>query len=125
MPVKADFEVDYKYDSKVDALFIHVKNDYEYDTSIELDNDIILDFDKKGVPVALELLNASRILKSPKYSLNVIRNIKMSIEVDEKSINLHLQMGVIIHNKNQTQSMDTFTSNDMGIPSIETELASA
>ena len=125
MNSKVDSEVDYSYDSKVDSLFIFAKKDYEYDASIELDNDIILDFDKKGVPVALELLNTSRILKSPKYSLNNIPKIKMSIEVDEKSINLQLELGLIIHNKNQTQFMDTFTSNDRGIPRFERELVSA
>jgi len=97
------FEVEYKYDMEVDALFINIKKDYEYDTSIELDNDVIMDFDKNSVPVALEVLNASRVLK--------------------KSIGLKVFLGVTIHNKEQIHSVDTFTSNDTGIPNIETELA--
>jgi uncharacterized protein YuzE len=117
------FEVEYKYDMEVDALFINIKKDYEYDTSIELDNDVIMDFDKNSVPVALEVLNASRVLKTPKYSLNNINTIKMNVDINEKSIGLKVFLGVTIHNKEQIHSVDTFTSNDTGIPNIETELA--
>lgn len=117
------FEVEYKYDMEVDALFINIKKDYEYDTSIELDNDVIMDFDKNSVPVALEVLNASSVLKTPKYSLNNINTIKMNVDINEKSIGLKVFLGVTIHNKEQIHSVDTFTSNDTGIPNIETELA--
>lgn len=120
-----NFEVDYRYDMEVDGLFIHVVKDHDYETSVELDNDVILDFDQNGVPVVLEILNASRILKTPRYTLNNIQKIRMTVGVDEKSINLKLAINVLVHNKKQVQSVDTFTSNDIGIPSIETELATA
>lgn len=116
------FEVEHKYDVEVDALFINVKRDYKYDTSIELDNDVILDFDINGVPVALEILNASNVLKTPKYSLNNIHTIKMHVEIDEKSIGLKASLGVNIHNKELMQSVNSFTSNDTGIPCIEAEM---
>jgi hypothetical protein len=32
-------------------------------TSVELDNDVILDFDHNRVPVVLEILNAFRVFK--------------------------------------------------------------
>jgi uncharacterized protein YuzE len=118
-----NFEVDYQYDMAVDGLFIYVSGDYQYDTSIELDNDVILDFNEDGTPVALEILNASHVLKVPKYAINGIKEIKMTIKVNEKSITLKAGFGVILHNMKQTQLVDTFTSNDIGIPSMETELA--
>ncbi len=120
-----NFEVDYQYDMEVDGLFIYVSQDYQYNTSIELDNDVILDFDEAGTPVALEILNASHVLKVPKYALNGIEEIKMTIKVNEKSISLKAGFGVILHNREQTQLVDTFTSNDIGIPATETELATA
>lgn len=120
-----NFEVDYQYDMDVDGLFIYVSQDFQYDTSIELDNDVILDFDESGIPVALEILNASRVLKVPKYALNGIEEIKMSIKVNEKSISLKAGFGLILHNREQIQLVDTFTSNDIGIPALETELATA
>ncbi len=116
------FEVEHKYDMEVDALFINVKRDYNYDTSIELDNDVILDFDINGIPVALEILNASHVLKTPKYGLNNIHTIKMHVEIDEKSICLKAGLGVNIHNKELIQSVNSFTSNDTGIPCIEAEM---
>jgi uncharacterized protein YuzE len=120
-----NFKGEYKYDMEVDGLFLYVKEDYDYETSVELDNDVMLDFDKNGIPVALEILNASRVLKAPKYSLNKIRKIRMTVGIDEKSINLKLAIKVLVHNKKLTQSVDTFTSNDIGMPNSETELAAA
>ena len=55
-------QVVYDYDHKGDSLFIHCVNPYEYDVSLELDNDVILDFDIDGKPVAVEFLNASKYL---------------------------------------------------------------
>ncbi|MDZ4172042.1 MAG: DUF2283 domain-containing protein, partial [Methanobacteriaceae archaeon] len=81
-----NFEVDYQYDMAVDGLFIYVSGDYQYDTSIELDNDVILDFNEDGTPVALEILNASHVLTVPKYAINGIKEIQMTIKVNEKSI---------------------------------------
>jgi hypothetical protein len=49
----------------------------------------------------------------------------MTVKVDEKSMNLKFAIKVLIHNKKQIQSMGAFTSNDIGIPSIETGLATA
>lgn len=125
MKAHNSFEVDYKYDGEVDALFIHVKNEFSYATSVELDNNVILDFDKKNVPVVLEILNASKILKTTKFSLRNIQDINVNINVSDESISLKLDLTVLIHNKNRIQKVDTFTSNDIGIPSIQTELVTA
>ncbi|MDP1553450.1 MAG: hypothetical protein Q8M06_10600 [Methanobacteriaceae archaeon] len=46
----------------------------------------------------------------------------MKVHVDEKSICLKVSIGVNIHKQDQIQSIDTFTSNDTGIPSIEREM---
>lgn len=119
------FEVDYKYDGEVDALFIHVKKDFSYATSVELDDNVVLDFDTNSVPVVLEILHASKILNTTKFSLRNIQKIKMNVNVNDESISLKLDLNVLIHNRNQTQKVDTFTSNDIGIPSIQTELLTA
>ena len=56
-------EVVYDYDYKNDSLFIYCEEPYEYDVSLELDNNVILDLDTTGKPVAFEFLNASKVFK--------------------------------------------------------------
>jgi hypothetical protein len=51
-----------------------------------------------------------------------INMIKMKVHVDEKSICLKVAIGVNTHKQDQIQSIDTFISNDTGIPSIEREM---
>lgn len=118
-------EVDYKYDGDVDALFIHVKKEFSYATSVELDDNVILDFDSNSVPVVLEVLNASEIFNTTKFSLENIQKIKMNVNVSGESISLKLDLTVLIDNRKATQKVNTFTSNDMGIPSTQTELIKA
>lgn len=119
---ETDFQLESLYDSSFDVLGIRINDDYEYKTSVELSNDVILDFDKNNVPVALEILNASRFLKISKSHLDHINMIKMKVHVDDKSICLKGSIGVNIHKQEHIQFIDTFTSNDTGIPSIDREM---
>ncbi|NYB51205.1 MAG: DUF2283 domain-containing protein [Methanobacteriaceae archaeon] len=125
MKAHNSFEVNYNYDGEVDALFIHLKKDFSYATSVELNENVILDFDSNSLPVALEILNASKILKTTKFSLRNIQQIRMRVNVDCRSISLKLNLTVAIHHMNQTQKVNTFTSNDIGIPSMHKELVTA
>ena len=45
---------DYDYDYVGDSLFIYCIDSYEYDVSLELDNDVILDFDINCKSVVFE-----------------------------------------------------------------------
>jgi uncharacterized protein YuzE len=57
-----------------------VKDDYEYKESVELDERIILDFDKNDISVALEILDASKIFDVPdKQYLSNKESVNMSI----------------------------------------------
>lgn len=53
--------VEYDYDYTGDSLFIYCVNPYKYNVSLELDNDVVLDLDVCGKPVAFEFLNASKV----------------------------------------------------------------
>ena len=90
-------KVVYDYDRQGDSLFIYCVDDYEYEISLELDNDVILDIDKEGKPVAFEFL----------------------------AINLKVKLAVPVHNKTQTFGMNRITTNLNGIPAIESELVTA
>ena len=122
-----NFDVRYNYDIEVDALFIYKVNyvgGSDYEESIELNADIILDFDKEGFPIVLEVLNASNVFKLPKSSIGNIDNIQMSVGISEKIINLNINMEVLNGNIKELKSTNSMAINDINLPNIDAELAS-
>ena len=113
-----------EYCDESDALFIHDKKDYIYDSSIELDYGIILDYDHDGIPVAIELLNASKIFKIPKDSLQTIDKLEVHVKVNEKSIHLELNFEVSLNNKKQNCSLDSLKYNNLSLPNTEVKISS-
>ncbi|WP_459538147.1 DUF2283 domain-containing protein [Methanobrevibacter sp.] len=99
--------------------------DYEYEVSLELDNDVILDIDKEGKPVAFEFLNASKIFSLDKSYFKNLSKIIIQSNITEEAINLKVQLTVPVHNKTQIFGMNRITTNLNGIPAIESELVTA
>ncbi|WP_292601439.1 DUF2283 domain-containing protein [Methanobrevibacter sp. UBA212] len=115
----------YDYDRQGDSLFIYSVEEYEYEVSLELDNDVILDIDKEGNPVAFEFLNASKLFHLEKsYFKNLIK-ITVKSTVTDESIKLTAELVVPVHNKTQIFDINRITSNLTGIPETESELATA
>ncbi|MGL4670568.1 MAG: DUF2283 domain-containing protein [Methanobacteriaceae archaeon] len=117
--------IEHSYDPDADALFISKVDNYEYDESVELTNDVILDFDMNGEASALEILNASKVFNVSKYSLGNIGPISMKIGVNKKVICLKLGIGVLVHNKELLKSLNHSAINDIDAPAMQTELATA
>lgn len=115
-------KVTYDYDIQGDSLFIYCVEKYEYDVSLELDNDVILDIDKQGIPVAFEFLNASKLFHLEKNLLNNIIKIHVKSTITPESISLNVELVVPIHNKTQIFNINRITSNLTGIPALDTEL---
>ena len=128
MKSESSFDVEAIYEHHFDTLAIKVIHPYRYKESVELEDGIILDFDEDNVPVALEILNASRVLRVPKYSLNDPMhnmNINMQVRVDETTIILKALFEIRVHNNAQKYEVESFTSNNSQIPNLEAELATA
>ncbi len=51
-----------EYDAEVDVLMIYLR-DGEYASSDEVAPNMIVDFDDEGVPLAIEILDARRVLR--------------------------------------------------------------
>ena len=118
-------QVVYDYDYSGDSLFIYCVDSYEYDVSLELDNDVILDLDVDGKPVAFEFLNASKLFKLNKNYLNDLKKINIQSPITEETITLNVKLTVPVHNKNQIFDINRVTSNIDNIPVMETELFNA
>ncbi len=123
--INDSFEVDYRYDYTYDVLAIKVTRPFEYDKTVEMDEGVLLDFDVDNIPVSLEILDASKRLNVPKYSLKNLIDFKMSVSVNDKSICICANFKVMLHNKEQSPILESFTSNYSNIPSMETEFATA
>jgi uncharacterized protein YuzE len=87
------------YDFIADSLLFYINEDYKYKRSIRFNEDIILDFNDKDVPVALELLNASKTFNVKKHFLKQPVGIKMDIFVGEDVIKLIAKFPISIHQK--------------------------
>lgn len=118
------FEMEYMYDNAGDILGFRVNKPYSYKVSIELDKGIILDFDEEYVPVALEILDASKLFDVPRYSLNNINDFRMNINISENIIELKASFSVLIHNKITEEIIDTAIGNISNFPVINRAFAS-
>ncbi|MDR0911527.1 MAG: DUF2283 domain-containing protein [Methanobrevibacter sp.] len=77
--------ITYTYDPLADALFIQVEN-YEHENTIELNNDVMMDFNKNDEFIALEILSASKVLDTTKFSLKNIISIDLHLKITNDQI---------------------------------------
>ena len=119
------FELDYSYDSSCDVLVVKVKRDFTYAKTVEMDVGVLLDFDINNVPISLEILDASKIFKVPKGSLNNPSSFNMKVCVNEDSIKIDVIMEVVIDYHHENTKLDSLVNNYANIPSMETTLSSA
>jgi uncharacterized protein YuzE len=91
------FIMDKDYDYQNDSLFLYVSHDHEYKESIELGANITLDFDKHYVPIALEILDASKVLGIEKFIFNKGFKLNMEIGINEVSISIKALFKVFKH----------------------------
>ena len=110
---------------KHDILIFKVKNPYQYGQTVEMEEGILLDFDKDNIPVAIEIHDASKRFNIPKIALKHIQCFNMHIIVNDDVIKVFMELGVIIHNKEKSESLNYLIGNVENIPNMETELVTA
>ena len=103
-------------------MYDYSSNDFIYHETVELEDGVLLDFDKNDVPVSLEIMDASKRFNIPKSSLNDLKFFNMTVVVDNKFITINVVIGVLIHNNENKQILESFTVNKYGIPNITADL---
>ncbi|MDR3290816.1 MAG: DUF2283 domain-containing protein [Methanobrevibacter sp.] len=118
--------IDYEYDASVDALMIKVP-EYEYEKSVSLNNNVIMDLNKENKFIALEILNASHVLGivNNKYSLKKIIKIELHIVVTNDRISVNSIFTLPIHNKEVVKETNANIINDINAPVMITNLVTA
>lgn len=121
--VRKTFIMERDYDAQNDSLFLHVTDKYSYRRSLRLEGDIILDFDENNVPVALEILHASKRFNVDKFDLKQPLDIKMYIGIGEETI-LIKALFRIGHEPSKLK-LKAECENSINLPSQETHFSSA
>lgn len=106
------------YDLECDALILYYAEEYDYDYSLELTDNVIVDFDKNGIPCAFEFLNASKLFGFDRSSLMSIKKINITINVTSKLIELNTLIVVLVHNKAVSNSLQKSHVNNVNIPEL-------
>ena len=119
--MNGDNSLDWSYDPECDALFIHRIDEYEYEESIEMRCDVLMDFDTLLNPSAFEFLNASKVFKSNNGDLCEIEKIKIHVSINEDLIKLFVD---IITPNNKFETIEKFI-NDINAPACEKDMFSS
>ncbi len=112
--LKGDGEFDYDY--KYDILFFKTKN-REYDRSIKLDN-IVLDIDKEGFIVGIQIFDASVFLNIPKIHLRKFPKWEFRATLHENKLEVRLLFQIEIRNK-IIEKNPIIIENVAGLPNSE------
>lgn len=119
------FTMEQDYDYQGDSLLLFVDQNYKHKKSVRLTDDVILDFNDKDVPVALELLNASKILNVKKAALTLPIGLDMHIYVACDCIKLEAEILVTIHEKQVQLPLIKETANTANLMANEAHFARA
>ena len=104
---------------------IYRNEKYDYETSLELNVDVILDLDDKGMPSAFEFLNASKLFKVKASSLNSIKEINVSVSITEKLIELNTELTVLVMDEFSQKYLFNMAANCYSIPEFNEVLSFA
>jgi hypothetical protein len=121
-----------KYTKSDDTFSIITKSnniDNKRDFSIMLNENVLLDFNKNFIPIAMRFLKASKYLMNTKSKIDatVFRNnpiFKLEIVVSENNIKVEMDLKFKIHNKAiKHELLPLTTSNELNIPPIIAEIS--
>jgi len=118
-------KVSLNYDYENDILFFY-KNNEDYEFSEILNKSIAMDFNKNDNPIGIEILDASEQFKTKKLHLNSVKKANVKISINEQDIKLSIKLLVEIHNKQTPlENVNIVENNNLKIPNIETNMATA
>lgn len=119
-----EYDIDYKYDDKYDIFDIDIKEDYNYDSTIKLDEGVFLDVDDNNIPVALEILDASKVTNIDKKNLTK-SDVEIIYLVTSESIHVEIKFSYPLHSKAIDKSIEKNIANEYNLPTMKTILASS
>ncbi len=102
------------YDMRNDSLYIYTKGK-RYKGSLDL-GDIIIDIiSEDGDIMGIEILDASKKFKIPKYELKNIISFKIVIEITKDIVKINMKIVVLRRNKKVEKSIIVKGLNEMNL----------
>ena len=83
--------LDMDYDAEYDTLYLKSKKDYEYNVSIEANQNLVIDISKNGEVFAFEILDATYFFDLKNTEL-FHANYEVNVIVTEDIIKLHFEV---------------------------------
>ena len=115
-------KIKYDYDEENDSLFIYSVNNYEYDFSLNASWDILIDFDKNGIPVAFEFLSASKTFDLEKKDFSGLNEIVITSKIRGNDIIIHIQLVVSVLDDFVNVGIDRTILNVSNLPNNDYDL---
>lgn len=109
------------YDFETDSLFFRDKS-IKYHSSIEM-GDLILDLGIDGLPIGVELLNASKNFNISKFMMKGIESFNITIDVSETEIKVTIKAFVKLRNTKVEKVSVSHGVNDINLQAGQTAMA--
>lgn len=107
------------------VLGIDFFNGNEYWDTLSSDSNIIVDVDKTGFPLPIEILDISKILKIDKKSLENSQLLNIEVEKKEKEIIIKFIIKILIDKFEKTNSSHTSSIHKYNEITVEERLTTA
>lgn len=114
--MKNELKITSNYSFREDLLTVIISNDSNRGKEIELDVNFNLVFNNEGIPLFLEINNASTVFNVKKLILKNIFNIDIIINVEEDIISLNSIFILTEHNKKKEYNFNFEIANSKNIP---------
>lgn len=102
LDAKEKGKVDYDY--KNDILFFNIK-DREYEKSLDF-GDFVIDLDKEGFATGIQIMDASKIFKSPKEDLMNVKKWQFAIKIENNIVSIQLAFILVKRNVTIQQNFE-------------------
>jgi hypothetical protein len=109
------------YDFETDSLYFRDKS-VNYQSSIDM-GDLILDMGIDGLPIGVELLNASKNFNISKFVMKGIEGFNSTIDISETEIKVTIRAFVKLRNTKVEKVSISLGINDINLQAGQTAMA--
>jgi hypothetical protein len=113
-----EFKIKSNYSFRDDLLIVTISNNSNKEKEIKLDDNFNLIFNKEGIPLFLEINNASKVFNVKKLLLKNIYNVDIIINVEEDIISLNSNFTLTEHNRKKEYDFNFEVLNSKNIPKL-------
>ena len=116
--IRKEFKVTTEYEESLDIYTITVDEVFEFGKSLEVEDGVILDFDKNNIPISIEILDISKRLDIEKKEV-ASSTIDMKIVCTGELLEISIVFVYMVHDEKFEKTIDSKLINTFEVPQIE------